>query len=45
VVALVPVDGEFADDFAGGGTDDVDAVVLDEQHDGGSVKDLDDGAS
>ena len=38
VVALVGVDREFADDFAGGGVDDADVVAVDEHDDGGSVE-------
>ena len=38
VVALVGVDGEFADDFAGGVVDDADVEVVDEECDAGSVE-------
>lgn len=38
VVALVGVDGECADDFAGGGVDDADVVAVDECDDAGSVE-------
>lgn len=38
MVAVFGVDGELADDFAGGGVDDADVVVVDEQDDAGSVE-------
>ena len=38
VVAAFGVDGEGAEDFAGGGVDDADVVVVDEQDDAGSVE-------
>ena len=37
MVAAFGVDGESADDFAGGGVDDADVVAVDEQDDAGSV--------
>ena len=36
MVAAVGVDGEGADDFAGGGVDDAHVKVVDEHQDGGS---------
>lgn len=36
MVVAVRVDGEFAEEFAGGGVDDADVEVVDEQDDGGS---------
>jgi hypothetical protein len=38
VVAAVGVDGEGADDFAGGGVDDAHVEVVDEHQDGGCVE-------
>ena len=38
VVAAGGVDGELAEDFAGGGVDDADVEVVDEHDDGGSVE-------
>ena len=38
MVAVFGVDGEGADDFAGGGVDDADVVAVDEQDDAGSVE-------
>ena len=38
VVALVEVDGEFADGFAGGVVDDADVEVVDEECDPGSAE-------
>ena len=38
VVAVFGIDGEGADDFAGGGVDDADVVAVDEQDDAGSVE-------
>ena len=38
MVAVFGVDGEGADDLAGGGVDDADVVVVDEGDDGGSVE-------
>ena len=38
MVAALGVDGEGADDFAGGGVDDAHVEVGDEHDDGGSVK-------
>lgn len=38
MVAAVGVDGEVADEFAGGGVDDADLEVGDEEDDGGSVE-------
>ena len=38
MVAAVGVDGEGADDFAGGGVDDAYVEVVDEHQDGGSVE-------
>ncbi len=38
VVSVVGVDGEGADDLAGGGVDDADVEVMDEGDDGGSVE-------
>ena len=38
VVAAVGVDGEGAYEFAGGGVDDADVEVVDEEDDGGSVE-------
>jgi len=38
VIAAFGVDGEGADDFAGGGVDDADVVAVDEEQDGGSVE-------
>ena len=38
MVAAVRVDGEGADDFAGGGVDDADVIAGDEHCDGGSVE-------
>ena len=38
MVAAFGVDGEGADDFAGGGVDDADVEVVDEQDDAGSVE-------
>lgn len=38
MVAAFGVDGQGADDFAGGGVDDADVEVVDEQDDGGSVE-------
>ena len=35
---MVGVDGEGADDFAGGGVDDADVVAVDEHGDAGSVE-------
>jgi hypothetical protein len=37
VVAAFGVDGEGSDDLAGGGVDDADVEVIDEEDDGGSV--------
>ena len=36
MVVAVGVDGELAEEFAGGGVDDADVVVVDEEHDVGS---------
>lgn len=38
MVSAIGVDGECADDFAGGGVDDAHVVAVDEQDDGGSVE-------
>jgi hypothetical protein len=38
VVAAFGVDGELADEFAGGGVDDADVEVVDEEQDGGSFE-------
>ena len=38
MVAALGVDGEGADDFAGGGVDDADVVAVDEHDDAGSVE-------
>src|SRR4051794_36972024 len=38
VVAVVGVEGEVAEDFAGGGVDDADVVAVDEEDDAGSVE-------
>ncbi len=38
VVAAVGVEGEVADDFAGGAVDDADVEVVDEEDDAGSVE-------
>ena len=38
VVAALWVDGEVAEEFAGGGVDDADVEVGDEEDDGGSVE-------
>jgi len=38
VVAAFGVDGEGADDLAGGGVDDADVVAVDEENDAGSVE-------
>ena len=38
MVAALGVDGEGADDFAGGGVDDADVELVDEQDDAGSVE-------
>ena len=38
VVAAVWVDGELSEEFAGGGVDNADFEVVDEQDDGGSVE-------
>ncbi len=38
VVVAVGVEGEGADDFSGGGVDDADVEVVDEQDDAGSVE-------
>ena len=38
VVAAFGVDGEGADNLAGGGVDDADVVAVDEQDDAGSVE-------
>jgi hypothetical protein len=38
VVVVFGVDGEGADDLAGGGVDDADVEVVDEGDDGGSVE-------
>ena len=38
VVAALGVEGEVADDLAGGGVDDADVEVVDEEDDGGSVE-------
>ena len=38
VVAAFGVDGEGADDFAGGGVDDAHDEVVDEEGDGGSLE-------
>ena len=38
MVAAVWVDGELSEEFAGGGVDDSDVEVVDEQDDGGSVE-------
>jgi hypothetical protein len=36
LVVLVRVEGKFAEELAGGGTDDADVQVLDEEKDAGS---------
>ena len=38
MVAVLGVDGEGADDLAGGGVDDAHVVAVDEEEDGGSVE-------
>ena len=38
MISLVGVDGEGADDFAGGRVDDAYGVAVDEQDDAGSVE-------
>ena len=40
MVSALWVDGELADDFAGGGVDDADVVADDEHDDAGSVEGL-----